>query len=174
MCGLWSPRLCLGFGILLHDSFPTFNFEAIIFSISMVKIGIFFFSIGRGLHERGRCPTFPFGVHTVLGPCAESLEWMSFKTCSFILPDNNQWPRLSLQMTRRLPSQQCFACYSCLDPCLPFAGMLDDLDGFNDQEIEFQTYDGSWGKFEKSVLYHLFHFLRVTWHIKYEEVAHRK
>lgn len=52
--------------------------------------------------------------------------------------------------------------------------MLDDLDGFNDQEIEFQTYDGSWGKFEKSVLYHLFHFLRVTWHIKYEEVAHRK
>ena len=49
--------------------------------------------------------------------------------------------------------------------------MLDDLDGFNDQEIELQTYDGSWGK---SVLYHLFHFLRVTWHIKYEEVAHRK
>ena len=65
--------------MLLHDSFPTFNFEAIIFSISMVKIGIFFFSIGRGLHERGRCPTFPFGVRTVLGPCAESLEWMSFK-----------------------------------------------------------------------------------------------
>ena len=55
--------------------------------------------------------------------------------------------RLSLQMTRRLPSQQCFAGSSCLDPCLPFAGMLDDLDGFNDQEVELQTY-GSREKFE--------------------------
>lgn len=55
--------------------------------------------------------------------------------------------RLSLQMMRRLPSQQCFAGSSCLDPCLPFAGMLDDLDGFNDQEVELQTY-GSRGKFE--------------------------
>ena len=40
--------------------------------------------------------------------------------------------------------------------------MFDDLDGFNNQEIESQTYDGCQGKFEKSVLYHLFYFPRVT------------
>ena len=55
---------------------------------------------------------------------------------------------IQLRVKRRLPSQYCFACYSRFDPCLPFAGIFDDLVGFNDQEIEFQAGDDcSGGKF---------------------------
>lgn len=46
---------------------------------------------------------------------------------------------IQLRVKKRLPSQYCFAYDSCFDPCLPFAGIFDDLAGFNDQEIEFQA-----------------------------------